>query len=625
VSTFKNVKNVLLKNDVKKKVVFYLKKNFLTIQTIATNKQMNHHEEELFDENLDSPEPSESGETEINEQIDDEGIEELVLRENELPAFCIVEMSQVLRLLQVCPNCRRLPRERVNPDTNTLKIKNVSDHQSQRKFKFTQTGTNITVTLRCACKDKVKWSAQSCVPGTNMRRGNIRLASAATVAPVTQTRLDKLFRAANIACFGKHTRDRIAHDYSWPEVKLKHYEEQVKIMGDLPDEIEICADAQYDSPGFCAEHCIETAIEIKSKKVLVSSCLHKSETRGMSNQMEIEGFTRVVDEIEDRWGKKIVSVTVDKHKQVLKHLRQKHIQARLDLWHRLRSFIKEVYASVRALKKGEEDVKRQLIELGKRFTIHIHMAVRIASGKVDQAQMCREQVYAFFFHVLGVHEWMDERFVDQVNVSEGTKIGTEAAKLEFRIIYSCNHVDIDEYAEPRYADVDPDSKAYQILLAIATKNNFFDDLELLSANTATSLCESFHNKTLFYKEKRVAYRLPGLKLRNMLATLDWNNLQEEESQGRRPVVEVFQCHSKAKRGLRWKERKGKCDDSWKREIVDRAEKRKERFGPGRPTEDYEDDEETDEEIVEGERINVENLVRRVELMFMEEGEEGELE
>uniref|UniRef100_A0A915D9X7 NADAR domain-containing protein n=1 Tax=Ditylenchus dipsaci TaxID=166011 RepID=A0A915D9X7_9BILA len=149
--------------------------------------------------------------------------------------------------------------------------------------------------------------------------------------------------------------------------------------------------------------------------------------------------------------------------------------------------------------------------------------------------------------------------------------------------------------ESRYTKVVPKSKAYQTLLQIATKNPFLKDIDRLSDGSATSVVESYHGLSIKYKPKIIAFRLNGLRRRNMLATLDFNSIQEDEVAHRRNAIERYQCFSKAKRGMRWKVRKSPGDFAWKRQVVDGAERQKQRFGLEYPQANEEELDDNDEE------------------------------
>lgn len=74
--------------------------------------------------------------------------------DNQFPEFCIVQTSQLIKLLQRCPNCGKLPQGK--------------SFGKPRNIKWTISGTNMKAVTRCSCvgTGKIRWATQDFIPGT---------------------------------------------------------------------------------------------------------------------------------------------------------------------------------------------------------------------------------------------------------------------------------------------------------------------------------------------------------------------------------------------------------------------------------------------------------------------------
>uniref|UniRef100_A0A914D5Q4 Uncharacterized protein n=1 Tax=Acrobeloides nanus TaxID=290746 RepID=A0A914D5Q4_9BILA len=224
-----------------------------------------------------------------------------------------------------------------------------------------------------------------------------------------------------------------------------------------------------------------------------------------------------------------------------------------------------------------------------------------------------EDVFSFFMHVRGVHSWQPGLMKDLI--PQGTaKIGKEFSKLSFSSILGCHHAALgDQETLP----VASSSVAYQVILSLATKTTFLNDLKKMHHGNFTSFVESFNSVAIHYRPKRKYFPIKGFMIRTMLAALSYNENRRAEDRGERVVKRVCMMYSKSKGEMISKIQKGPIYEKWKEEIIDGAIKKKIEQGYGLP--DMLDE---DKYMHDGDDFIADELA---ELLNFDEEEESELE
>jgi hypothetical protein len=274
--------------------------------------------------------------------------------------------------------------------------------------------------------------------------------------------------------------------------------------------------------------------------------------------MELAGVKKCLNSIEKSM--QVDSVTIDKHPQVCAYLRQNDYDYFFDLWHLLKNSKKQIRSAMKKLKDEEE--RNQLKELRKRFVVHVYTAVEKSNGNPE---LCKEYIFSFFLHVQGIHEWNAEKFTALIHMNENTEIGPNFKKESFQLMLECAH---EPDYESKHLPIDPKSTVYQLLLEIATKTQFMNDLCRLKHGNFTSFVESFHSVCIRYRPKRKFYPIKGFELRTMLAALAFNENRLAEIRGERTVQRYFEYYSKANGEKRIKCQKGPVAEQWKAQIVE---------------------------------------------------------
>uniref|UniRef100_A0A914DJR9 Mutator-like transposase domain-containing protein n=1 Tax=Acrobeloides nanus TaxID=290746 RepID=A0A914DJR9_9BILA len=480
------------------------------------------------------------------------------------PIFVLVEIAQLEKLLQRCHECGRLP----------------GGYRTglPRNINWIQTGSNLTAHYRCSCKQKCSWSTQSYIDGTETRVGNVALVAAAHASSIGYADLSSMFNAAHIPIMKKRSFISLSHHFVFPTIEDKYYQMIADLKTSLNGPLSISLDGQYDSPGFSAELCAVTAIEETSKKVIGIACVNKKEVEGVSGRMELAGVKKVLESLERTH--QLESITLDKHLQVVAFLKKEGYSYYFDPWHQLKSMKKEIKKNLKECKTEEE--KEELKNLGRRFITHIYTVVERA-----HRETIKEEVFGFFLHVIGQHQWEAGRMKDIIPIG-ATNVGKKFSEHEsFSTILRCQHQDRLTTQSP---PLDPSSKAYRLVLSIACKTGFINDLERLKYGNFTSYVESFHSVAIHYRPKRIYFPPKGFEIRTMLAAIAFNENREAEERGERTIKEVYMTYSKSKGEMTRKCKKGPIVEAWKNEIVKKTIERKKNHGPGLPlSEDDMDD------------------------------------
>lgn len=484
------------------------------------------------------------------------------------PKHVIIEVEILEKLLQRCVLCGDLPG-----GCSTGKARNIT---------WTQSGTSLTATMRCKCKvnDDIRWSTQHFIDGTKTRTGNVAVAAAAQVAPIAYPELFSFFQALSMPIFSKSSFLRLSENYVWPTVEAQYKAQQSQIFTGLADPVNVALDGQYDSPGYSAELCAVSALDTDLKQIIEFSVIQKNETDGVSGRMEWVGVENCLKAIEAQ--RKVESVTVDKHPQVVARLNAQKYHVNYDPWHRLKSLKKELRAFI---KKTDEADRPLLKSLSRRLILQIWSAIEQSNG---DPKICQELVFSFFLHIQGIHSWSkDQKFADLIVAISPTKTCARFSKERFEKTTGCSHApgQINDHLK-----VPNTSPYFQALLSIVAKTAFMNDLDRMRITSATSAVESFHSICIKYRPKRKFFNKRGFIRRTMLSVLHFNGNRRAELRGDRVVQEIYRCFSKSKGQFTNKIKMGPSDESWKTEIVLGAIQLKKQMGPGHRSIQDNDDE-----------------------------------
>ena len=157
--------------------------------------------------------------------------------EDDKPTYLIVELSQLKILLQHCHICGKIPGGRSKGKSRTIN--------------WTRNGTCFTAVTRCLCQkdNRIRWSTQKFVEGTETRSANLAITAAAQVAPIGYPDLASFFYALKMPFLSKMHFLRLSKHHVWPSVEFEYRKQQKEIVSGIANPIRIAIDGQYDSPG----------------------------------------------------------------------------------------------------------------------------------------------------------------------------------------------------------------------------------------------------------------------------------------------------------------------------------------------------------------------------------------
>jgi hypothetical protein len=205
----------------------------------------------------------------------------------------------------------------------------------------------------------------------------------------------------------------------------------------------------------------------------------------------------------------------------------------------------------------------------------------------------KELVFAFFPHVIGIHNWeKGVRFNELFNIDPETPLGKSFRGFRFSFITECPHDLLDDNATN---PIEPNTPAIQKLLELLAKTAFLNDIVRVKWKSATSALEAYHSVRLRYAPKRKFFAKKGAEIKSMLAIMHWNTVQLADRDGNRRVVAQYQSYSKPRGEHRTVTRMNIIQHPWKRILVERTIEHKRQHGPGLPIID-DNNEELDEEV-----------------------------
>ncbi len=183
--------------------------------------------------------------------------------------------------------------------------------------KTTHVGMALVVTWTCNQGHKTKWYSQ--VMDVVKQRSPLSHTQAA-VATVCSGKTHQAFAdfMEILGCryFSHTTYDRIQSKYVQNAVRDAWDDHRSEILEDLKkkDSVRVAADAQFDSPGYCATLCSEQFLDADSGLILNTEVVHKMDpdVGGFSGKMELVGARRGLKKLKKSEGLNITHCVTGK-------------------------------------------------------------------------------------------------------------------------------------------------------------------------------------------------------------------------------------------------------------------------------------------------------------------------
>ena len=161
-------------------------------------------------------------------------------------------------------------------------------------------------------------------------------------------------------------------------------------------ETHLLGDGRCDSPGYHSKYGTYTLMDSQSGHILD---FHISHVRvaGNSQRMELDGFKRVVDRLQE-YGIKIGSITMDRHKQIRSYMRKflKHILHQFDVWHVGKNIKKKL------VKLAKKKSCRSLNQWIKAIINHFRWCCASCEGDPENL---KEKWLSILYHITDRHRW----------------------------------------------------------------------------------------------------------------------------------------------------------------------------------------------------------------------------
>lgn len=247
-------------------------------------------------------------------------------------------------------------------------------------------GTNLTAIINCTCKTRyragasashgarIRWPCQEFIPGTETRSGNLAMVAACNVAPISYPDISSMCAALGMPFMSKMNFIRLSTYYVYPVIEDAYFRQKMDLLNDIPDPCSLAMDGQYDSPGHSAQMIAETAIEETTAMIVDFTALEKSQVQNKTSLLELEAAKQTIASIEKNVA--IRCITIDKHPQVVKFLRENGYCYNLDPYHKLNSVKKQIKSLLKSLESDGD--KEKLKELSRRFINHMFYSVKMS-------------------------------------------------------------------------------------------------------------------------------------------------------------------------------------------------------------------------------------------------------
>lgn len=209
-----------------------------------------------------------------------------------------------------------------------------------------------------------------------------------------------MFQLANIIGFGDSIFKNEIKNYVIPEINEAYLTEQQRTIEEinrLPGPKAFAGDAQYDSPGFCAENVCYTITDTRTGLAMGICAKNKKLENCSSQALEPMAMEELTNEIIDL-GLEIDEFVTDRSKSVTSRMQQKfpHIRHRFDAWHVFKQ-IKVEFFNVSKTKRNEK-----LRPFIKGIVNHLWYSLK---GARENPEGAREIMLSRLFHLVGKHNW----------------------------------------------------------------------------------------------------------------------------------------------------------------------------------------------------------------------------
>lgn len=389
-------------------------------------------------------------------------------------------------------------------------------------------GANLQITTHCDNKHVFVWNSQ---PMHKTRPlGNVIIAAATLLCGLPFQTYLSFSRAMNMLSIGPTTFHSIIKKFVAPVVKNKwmhHRQENINELNQNQLEIKLGGDAQYDSPGHCADLCIYTIMCLITNKIIDFVVIKRG---SVPMDLEKSACSALLTRLSKSFGLKFVLFLTDRHTGVRKLMKDMFpkIIHEFDIWHLCKSLVKKLSTILKSMPMLHE-WKQSVIN---------HIWYCCETCKCDE-NLLIEKYKSLLNHICNKHEWND-----------GTQLS------------GCSHQPLPA-GELRFKKwLTKESDEYKALRKAMLNTRFIKDLKQAKHYCHTGELESFHNVRLKYAPKKHHIPFYGMQIRSILAVLDHNNNLNKK------VISTKKIYSKGARKIVDKNIYEKTSDHWRLNLME---------------------------------------------------------
>ena len=93
-------------------------------------------------------------------------------------------------------------------------------------------------------------------------------------------------------------------------------DQRERLLEEVAAPLILCGDGRNDSPGYSAQYCTYSLMDITSNKIVALEVVDSREANDKSVNMEKLGFTRAMDDVISKSATPITEVVTDQHIQI---------------------------------------------------------------------------------------------------------------------------------------------------------------------------------------------------------------------------------------------------------------------------------------------------------------------
>ena len=371
-------------------------------------------------------------------------------------------------------------------------------------------GALITVNYTCKSGHAIVWRSGDIKHRQSLI--NVELVGSARMSGIGFTGLQELFRILEMPIMSANTFYELANKWIYP-VFLKEFSRlRTEIITELKitENIVLCGDAQFDSPGFSAKYCTYTVMDCSNDKVVDTIIIQKGQYEG---ELEKQACRELLNILISEDQLSIAQFVNDRHQGIGKMMREEFpdIYHGYDVWHMAKSLRKKF---TKAAKKHPKIAfwSEQLIN---------HFWWSCENCKKNP-ELLLEMFHSCLFHVLNIHRWDKKVVIHRKFVElKGKRPYPKPPTINLK----CWHTTISNGDARTIKWFKVDDEDFKALFKVITGTKFSNDVKKCSEFLHTGALESLHSTKIKYLPKSTAYTMDTSILMMMFVVLIHNSLQ----------------------------------------------------------------------------------------------------